>query len=405
MEKDRPQTQQRSRKGKKAWRKNVDISEVQEGLEINRENKRIYGEDHDQTADFIIDEQGDEAIFSKNPTRKLKSTEILEKSSKIPALNVERNNKKIQGVHKKDVHRLMKLSGRVHGTSVAAARVEKDGLTNVKNGISDVWGISEPEVPELLKKSTSGHTKATVVPGTLKEAPIAIDNMIKDIASGKSYNPSFESWKELLNLEFDKEMVNEKRRQQIKDHQEKIQHLVKTLKDIEVEEESSEDEAEAEEENKEESDNEGDVKSMSLSINKPTVNKKKTKAQRNKQRRNKEREELQETLHALKKQIHELNKLDTYQEEVLEKEKNRTTKTQRAPKKHFKFDSVPEQLEIKLSDELSDSLRKLKPEGNLLYDHMRDLQKSGKIEARIPVAKKRKYAPKITEKWTYKDFK
>lgn len=62
-------------------------------------------------------------------------------------------------------------------------------------------------------------------------------------------------------------------------------------------------------------------------------------------------------------------------------------------------------MEVKLSDELSGNLRNLKPEGNLFYDQMLNLQSSGKVESRVPVAKRRKYQKKITEKWTYKDFK
>ena len=65
---------------------------------------------------------------------------------------------------------------------------------------------------------------------------------------------------------------------------------------------------------------------------------------------------------------------------------------------------LEERLEIKFSDELSDSLRKLRPEGNLLYDNVRKLQSSGKIESRIPITRKNG-KKKITEKWTYKDFK
>lgn len=58
-----------------------------------------------------------------------------------------------------------------------------------------------------------------------------------------------------------------------------------------------------------------------------------------------------------------------------------------------------------LPDELQDSLRRLKPEGNLLKDRFRSLMIRGKIETRkgIPYGKKRKVT--VTEKWSYKDWK
>ncbi|CAK7890797.1 ribosome biogenesis protein Nop53p [[Candida] anglica] len=401
MEVNRPQTKsQRSRKGKKAWRKNVDIDDVQAGLHDKSEHERIFGKE--SSDDFILDNEGDSKLVSKNQPKKLKSLEILDKRSKFPALNVVRNNKKIQGVDRSEVHRLMKLSGRVNGITATEARIAKNGITSTK--VTDLWAEEEEtvETPEILKKfSSSEWTKAKNMPKTLNESPIMIKSADK-IISGKSYNPSFESWKALLNEEFTKESGNEEKRQLLKEHQEKIKNLIANLNDNE-EEDSSDDEESEKKATVEEV--EEVTKDFKLSINKPTQVKIKTKTQRNKAFKHKQREELQMKLKELKHQIHELNKLEEYEVEVEEKLSNKRTKREKAPSKLFKYTNVNDQLEIKLSDEISDSLRKLKPEGNLLYDQMRNLQDSGKIEARIPVSKKRKYTPKITEKWTYKDFK
>lgn len=68
--------------------------------------------------------------------------------------------------------------------------------------------------------------------------------------------------------------------------------------------------------------------------------------------------------------------------------------------------SVPEKpLELVLPDELQDSLRLLKPEGNLLGDRFRNLMIQGKVEVRKPITQPKKAKRKLTEKWTYKDFK
>lgn len=67
---------------------------------------------------------------------------------------------------------------------------------------------------------------------------------------------------------------------------------------------------------------------------------------------------------------------------------------------------VPEKpLELVLPDELQDSLRLLKPEGNLLDDRFRTLIVQGKLEARKPILQSKKKKTKSTEKWSYKDFK
>ena len=75
-------------------------------------------------------------------------------------------------------------------------------------------------------------------------------------------------------------------------------------------------------------------------------------------------------------------------------------------KKRFGKHHVPEApLEVVLPDELKDSLRLLRPEGNLLKDRFRSMMVRGKIEPRkhIPYGKKKQVT--ITEKWSYKDWK
>lgn len=61
-------------------------------------------------------------------------------------------------------------------------------------------------------------------------------------------------------------------------------------------------------------------------------------------------------------------------------------------------------LEVVLPEDLRDSLRLLKPEGNLLKDRFRSMMLQGKVEARrhIPYAKQKKFA--VSEKWSYKDW-
>lgn len=423
MEVNRPQTKlQSSRKGKKAWRKNVDLDDIQIALEENREREINLGtnefEDDNNDNDFIIDDKGDSKIENKYETKKLKSHEILSNKSKVKSLIIERNNKKIQGILKNKVHKLMKLSGKVNPESKLHARVEKDGI--IRASKLDPWAIDEEEQklndakPEILKNFASHEiTKPTHGPNTLKRDTIKLwgrDNEhSNNIDAGKSYNPSLESWKSLIDKEFNIENEKELKRIEIREYNEKIQELIRNSNENEVNEESSDDEddnEEIKEEINEEEMNEEDK--YKISINKPTEVKIKTKAKRNREEKHKKRLELESTVAKLKEQLKELTKLDDYNKEVeLKQFKANSHKgsINKKSRKLFKHSTVNKPLEIKLSDELTQNLKNLKPEGNLFYDQMRNLQTSGKIETRVPVARRRKYAPKITEKWTYKDFK
>lgn len=61
-------------------------------------------------------------------------------------------------------------------------------------------------------------------------------------------------------------------------------------------------------------------------------------------------------------------------------------------------------LELVLPEELQDSLRLLKPEGNLLRDRFRNILVSGKMETRKPIQQPKKKRVSYTEKWSYKDW-
>ena len=70
------------------------------------------------------------------------------------------------------------------------------------------------------------------------------------------------------------------------------------------------------------------------------------------------------------------------------------------------YPSLPQApLELQFEDELADSLRRLKPEGNLLKDRYRSLMERGILETRVMpvIARKRKVTE--VEKWSYKDWK
>lgn len=408
----KPSKPQASRKGKRAWRKNIDIQEIEQNLQDKRDEEIVLGKE--VTDDFVIDDTP--SSKSGKLPKKLKTKEILTNKSKIPALTNQRHQKKgentIQGVKKTDLLRLIQLNGgKFKSEDKYVNRLEQDGIVNGSS--QDLWDDTDnnekKKIPDFMK-STAEVTKASVVPKTLKVNPIKItSNELTDkkIHAGKSYNPSLESWKELINQEYDIEYKRELTRQQIEEHRNKIKELMITLDDNML---SDSDDDEDDEDNdkveEEEQLNANGEKDYSLSINKPNKIKIKTKTKRNKELKHKERVKLEQEIKDLKKQLKDLSNLDEILEKQAVKDQSQPNEKKRKRReKLFKYSFVETPLEVKLSDELSGNLKNLKPEGNLYYDQMLSLQSSGKIESRVPVNKKRKYTKKITEKWTYKDFK
>jgi nucleolar protein 53 len=65
----------------------------------------------------------------------------------------------------------------------------------------------------------------------------------------------------------------------------------------------------------------------------------------------------------------------------------------------------PKDLELVLPSELSESLRRLKPEGNLLKERFRSVRVRGKVETRAPISQPKRARRTTTERWSYKDWK
>lgn len=434
------QYKQSSRKGKKAWRKNIDLTDIEQSIEKKKDQEVTHGTSDigtlNDNALFEVDDTGDSTLKNKlikrkQINKKLKSREILDAiktNSKVGAVKHYKHDgmkEKVQTVSKKELRKLMVLAGKVDGESKLKNRMARDGL--VKSASFDVWGSdnkdtqiftpagikldvkTKDEVPEeLLKNSTTGWSIASVRPETLNLPPLSVRD-IEDLPhAGKSYNPNASDWSNLIDKEYKLEKIKDDNRVALQEYRERIQKLMDVLDDSEEELTSDEDEETISDAEKED---ESDDEKIRLSVNEPVKNKKKTKHQRNRARRHEENVQLHQELKKLKEQVHDLEKLEETEIEVQlkhEAKQNAKEKKERVNKHHklgTKYSAREENLEVKFSDELSDSLRKLRPEGNLLYDHLRKLQSSGKIESRVPVKKSRRYKQKITQKWTHKDFK
>ncbi|KAL8931166.1 MAG: hypothetical protein Q9211_007179, partial [Gyalolechia sp. 1 TL-2023] len=150
----------------------------------------------------------------------------------------------------------------------------------------------------------------------------------------------------------------------------------------------------------------------------------KTPAEKNKGKRRKEAARQLKWAAQMKKKDKQARQVETIAKQVEREAKARARAANTAPagqnaedseegdinyqllrRRKFGKHSLPEPpLELVLPDELRDSLRLLKPEGNALSDRFRNIMLRGKIETRKPITQPRKKRRTLTEKWTYKDF-
>ncbi|MCJ1312578.1 hypothetical protein MMC25_006252 [Agyrium rufum] len=432
------QHSQPSRKGKRAWRKNVDVSEVQSGLEALREEVIKGGVISEKPSDalFTLDTTGDVAIQKahRNKTYKpLKVNEIIARRSAVPAIDTrkrpsnvtdgilpEKKRKKTDGVSQKEYDRLRE---RAYGGEM----VEKDIINSQSLASYDPWSeVLAPQQQIEQKEAEEKFTfldkkKPTRAPDTLKQAPISLGvsaRAIPAVSKPKgeaSYNPLFEDWDNALNEAGAKEVEAEQKRLAVAAEEERKQRLIEKAQNEDDEAHGGWTEDESAWEGFE---SEMEADAEWLRKKRPE---RKTPAERNKVRRRKVAEREAKHEERMKIRDKEAKKIKEIAKEVSAKEKARISLEMFAAElgsdadedvddrllRRRKFGKVPvpeRPLELVLPDELQDSLRRLKPEGNLLKDRFRNLLVRGKIETRNPIQQPKKPKRTYTEKWTYKDF-
>ncbi|KAH0087017.1 p60 domain-containing protein, partial [Aureobasidium melanogenum] len=168
---------QPSRKGKKAWRKNVDITELQAGVEDVREQIIQGGVLTERPAEelFVTDVKGADSIkadFNKRH-KPLKADEIIAQRSKVPAVDTRKRksdgiatgsskrNKNGTYVSHKDLQHLRSVAN--------SAGAQSDIIKATESADHDPWGM-EP-LPQDPRFSFIPEKKAKVAPKTLKHAP------------------------------------------------------------------------------------------------------------------------------------------------------------------------------------------------------------------------------------------
>ncbi|KZS99802.1 P60-like protein [Laetiporus sulphureus 93-53] len=433
---------QGSRRGKRAWRKHVDIGEIETGMEELRAEERTHGTFlQKRTNDelFVIDATGDDRIRASLPKlTRIKfspalttAAKILAQRSAVPAVfsrtTTSNTLKRKSSVHltHEEKGRLLRIGKRprkgpfnsvVDHTEAGAgsALLEMSAAAQAAaEGAWDVWEEKEQneEDNELLKK--------------MKKVKPNVSHPREDIAipavpaphAGASYNPLANAHEELLRSAIEVEERRVKEAQRLDEMREKIEQGRKAAidewyeggvrgmrVDVPGDEEGEEDERE-------------DLEEVQGMIKKASG--RKTKQDRRKAEKVKaEKRAIAERIarnrmlasvdsakslrKALARQQATRAGLRAEREQKLKEERQKKGLAGTKIGKH----RVPEgEVDVQLGEELSESLRALKPEGNLFRDRFLSMQQRALVEpCALILPRKRKAKMKEYEKHAFKRF-
>jgi nucleolar protein 53 len=381
---------------------------------------------------FTIDIKGNAKNSKKlsNSARKtLKADEIIAQRSAVPSVSLRKRpsdkttdglvpvkRQRTEWVSQKELARLRKVADGQHEITI-----------DTKDADYDMWGAAAPQ--KLLKSKDDEFLPEEVkavtakAPKSMKQQPISLLAGGKKAAAvqkptgGYSYNPTFTDYESRLTAEGQKALEAEQERLEM---EEKARLKREAAARSAAEAEAAEARADLSEW---EEDSEWEGFQSGAEEDKPSAKRpqRKTQAQRNRIKRRKEDERLAKHKAAMKARRIQEQRIKEIAQEVQDRDSNRAlvlaeqrdaseteseiNDDQKLRRKQLgKFKLPQNDLELVLPDELQDSLRRLKPEGNLLKDRYRSMLVRGKVEARRHLPFRRQAKRKMTEKWTFKDF-
>jgi len=231
---------------------------------------------------------------------------------------------------------------------------------------------------------------------------------VEVVSSGASYNPSVEAHQRLLLEAENVEVVKLKKKTALKaklpDVMTKEERSNMLLAELSVPFADDTD-----------SDEEDDAAPKALEGAK-TGDQRKTKQQRRRAAEHKKREEARLAEKARKIAENEVFRVKAHKKDLVAAKEETVRRQALAAEKaeaalarpknlgKRKFDDVEPSIPVKLTEELTGSLRALVPESNIASDRFHSLQKRNLIEVRMPCKIKRRYKLKEYEKRSYKNY-
>lgn len=428
---------QASRKGKKAWRKNIDLSATEAALEDAREQERQEGVPAYKRADadlFVEDRGGQETSVARQarPARKLKSQEILAQRSAVPAMHQRARadfhlggdaaeaKMTAAGVPPKLKRRLRMLASRPHeGAQGADERGHAGKLQSdaVLAGKYDVWGA--PSAPPRANEWLEPAQKTKIhKPRSMAHEPLAEAKAMPAVDvphPGASYNPDFASHDELIQAAYEQAKaaeLDEEATRALMQQWQGVQRGKPTLGvDLDVDDGAGESDADADADADAGAEEAADDAALSA-----RHGVRKTQAQRRREARAKaqyvqaQQRRKERQIRAMMAEMpahmkHMRREAQTRAAIVMQRRQAKAERLRReglAGERVGKYTVPRRRVDVQTGDELSESLRQLRPEGNLFRDRLQSLQARGLVEARQPVQPKRGLRTKVYDRHTFK---
>ncbi|CAN9511111.1 unnamed protein product [Ophioblennius macclurei] len=423
---------------KKSWNKHSDINDVEDFLEDVRHQERTTGGLLSEKTDdslFFLDigkpktdeEKAEPDVDGKKrkgkTSRPLRIDLILQNSSLVlPPKDVlahqQPNAKKLRRVAQKAeqlaakgvVPRKQRLLLKRQPVNRTAKKAVTEANNNPDRDFYDMWGQETKDLADPWYLQQTGK-KRVKRPESLKEKPSVLP-AVEVIAPGGSYNPDFFSHQALLQEAHDVEVKKKKQEDKIErqlafDKKDTATEETKLREQVEgLVEEEEEEEVEAEMASQQEEEDAA-TGAITLSNKKTERQRKKEKAlkikdqQRLADRQKTDRQQQLFQLRSIKASIKQKEQ-STREKQIKRKAKQEAQKSQ--PRRLGKLKFQPQDMEVKLSDELAGTLRQLKPEGSILKDRFKSLQKRNLIEPRERAKFKRRLKLKYVEKRAFREI-
>ncbi|KAJ3338739.1 hypothetical protein HDU93_009145 [Gonapodya sp. JEL0774] len=392
---------QPSRKGKKAWAKNIDLEDVEEALEEKRTEERTLGASIatlPNSALFSLDKSGDALVVKSlaKTRRKLRIDEILTPDSKIPGVS-SRARAKAATDTDQDRVRLAKKKREASKTwtelverkrrtlengEVARGRVEPPRARSTPAVTETIWRVRDlpvaPPAPppglEFIPPIVPPKRPVTLSRPPIQQLPVSVLPH-----GGASYNPAFDDHQDALREAVSFEEEKERKRRLAED---KVAFLANGVPSTGIAGEPGLEELDASDDEAEE-EGEGEAVEGDVPGGESKPPRRKTRAERNREARRKEIEREEAAHREAKKQVKQLKSLPSILASLPPTASSTVASSKPTqPPRLGPLRAAPPTPQVLLTEELPDALRKLQPEGNLLEDVASSLYAKGIVERR-----------------------
>ncbi|TNN38670.1 Glioma tumor suppressor candidate region gene 2 protein [Liparis tanakae] len=427
---DGPRKKRLNKNKKKSWNKYSDINDVDEFLQDIRHQERTTGgllsEKSDESL-FFLDvrpktpqlaavEPVEEKTGRRKTARPLRIDLILQLDSKVlPPKDVLA----YQRPNAKKLRRIAQKGEKLKGKGVVTRRQKRlmvrpklddtakkaalEPNNNPQRDYYDIWRQESTSTadPWFLEQTGKMRVKR---PDRLNEKPSVLP-AVEVIAAGGSYNPDFFSHQALLQVAHEVEVKKQKeadklvKRLAVKKENFATEETIMTEQVEGLVEEDDEENANEEEEEDE------SAGGIVVAVKKTEKQRRKERAEilkaqrRRAQRVKSDNQQQLFQLRSIKTSIKQ-QEADTKTKQTQRKSNQEAQKSQ--PRRLGKLKFEPQDMEVQLSDELAGSLRQLKPEGSVLKDRFKSLQKRNLIEPRDRAKFKRRLKVKYQEKRAFR---